>query len=137
MITCTKLIRKMFNLPALNPLQLPLIYLNGSVTWWDAELYCYIYYWEMAVARNMAEVEAIQQIIPANTEVWIGLTREVWGRWSDGRLVYFNNWLSGIAPKQNDNCAVSVFNSTAQGKFLGRNCDDKLPFVCTTISEYI
>lgn len=99
------------------------------MNWTDAQSFCREHHTELARARNMAENQEIQEVIPAGEYGWIGLFRDAW-KWSDGRNSSFKHWNKDKPNNsgKKDQCAAAAMNTS--GKWEDRNCDIKRVFVC-------
>uniref|UniRef100_A0A3P9LTK7 C-type lectin domain-containing protein n=1 Tax=Oryzias latipes TaxID=8090 RepID=A0A3P9LTK7_ORYLA len=64
------------------------VYINKSMTWSEAQIYCREHYSDLASVRNMTDNEEITKLIPNRRNVWIGLFRDSW-KWSDGSSFSF------------------------------------------------
>ncbi|XP_032366675.1 macrophage mannose receptor 1 [Etheostoma spectabile] len=102
-----------------------------SMTWPAAQSYCRQRYTDLASVRNSRENQKVQELIPTNGSVFIGLFRDTW-KWSDGSASSFRYWnLNDKEPNNNDQreaCVAADFSRL--GQWEDWNCDFKRAFVC-------
>ena len=113
-------------------------YVNEGMTWTEAQSYCRTHHTDLASVRSQTENDQIKEMLPANTNVWIGLFKDPW-KWSDGSNSSFRCW-SGSQPNENgllDECVASVIYSD------GMVCNDwachydTLPFLCYSGESFV
>uniref|UniRef100_A0A3Q1G211 C-type lectin domain-containing protein n=1 Tax=Acanthochromis polyacanthus TaxID=80966 RepID=A0A3Q1G211_9TELE len=96
----------------------------------DAQSYCRKFHTDLASIRNEEERTRVQQEIPRDKIVYVGLHRNTWSPWSDGTEHKFKNWLTGHPLANTGDCATSWIGTTNAGKWVEDRCDQKLPFMC-------
>ncbi|RVE71053.1 hypothetical protein OJAV_G00070670 [Oryzias javanicus] len=114
-------------------LNVTFVYINKTMTWPEALMFCREHHTDLASVRNMEENQKIMELLPAGKQVWIGLYRDTW-KWADGSNSSFRNWLSAEPNNyqvQNESCAAADF--TNFGQWDDRNCDEKKPFICYAV----
>ncbi|XP_051257811.1 macrophage mannose receptor 1-like [Dicentrarchus labrax] len=111
------------------------IYINKVYNWWDARQYCRNHHTDLASVRNETENMRIQEVVPRDKYVFIGLHRIVWYWWSDKTKPNFENWADGHPVSPTDTCATSVINAIHHGKWVENHCDEKLHFICHNIPD--
>uniref|UniRef100_A0A3Q1G137 C-type lectin domain-containing protein n=1 Tax=Acanthochromis polyacanthus TaxID=80966 RepID=A0A3Q1G137_9TELE len=101
-----------------------------NLTWEEAQSYCRKFHTDLASMRNEDEKTLIQQAVPGNKFVFIGLSRRTWHSWSDGTEHEFKNFLTGRPKGKTGDCATSVIGATDAGKWVEDHCDQKHHFMC-------
>ena len=99
------------------------------MTWTEAKRYCRQHFTDLASVRSQTENQQIQEMLPGNTNVWIGLFKDPW-KWSDGSKSSFTCW-SDNQPDENGligECVASVIITNMQ--CYDWTCDYTLPFFC-------
>ncbi|XP_046872307.1 C-type lectin TsL-like isoform X2 [Hypomesus transpacificus] len=108
------------------------VYVNEAMTWTRAKSYCRQQRTDLARVRSQTENQQIQEMLPGNTNVWIGLFKDPW-KWSDGSKSSFTCW-SDNQPDENGligECVASVIYTNMQCNDW--TCDHTLPFFCYSV----
>ncbi|CAK6965264.1 macrophage mannose receptor 1-like [Scomber scombrus] len=107
------------------------VYISQSMSWSSAQRYCRENYIDLATVRNDTENQQIQKMIGGYA--WIGLFRNPDTYWSDGSGSSFTYWDGGSHPLGSLSrfCGAAVQKS---GKWKAKSCEDRLPFVCYSIT---
>uniref|UniRef100_A0A672Y547 C-type lectin domain-containing protein n=1 Tax=Sphaeramia orbicularis TaxID=375764 RepID=A0A672Y547_9TELE len=79
----------------INQTQKAYMYISMLKTWFDAQTYCRTHHTDLTLIENAIENAEVYSLIPAQTNVWIGLYREPW-TWSDQTRTSFTNWITGL-----------------------------------------
>ncbi|KAG7239259.1 hypothetical protein INR49_029388 [Caranx melampygus] len=101
------------------------IFRREILPWSKALEYCRNHYTDLAIVRNQTENDMVQQVIPPNYWVWIGLSRLTW-RWTDGASK-FRSWAEGHPRDLSSNCVSMVVHEET---WVERLCDTKMYFMC-------
>nr|XP_040050068.1 chondrolectin-like [Gasterosteus aculeatus aculeatus] len=105
------------------------IFINISMKWTEAQTYCRDNHTDLASVRNLAENQKIQDLVPSQGIVWIGLFRDGW-KWSHGTHSSFTNWKQGEPKLSEETCVAANFS--ADGQWQVSHCQDMRPFICYT-----
>uniref|UniRef100_A0A673HQ37 C-type lectin domain-containing protein n=1 Tax=Sinocyclocheilus rhinocerous TaxID=307959 RepID=A0A673HQ37_9TELE len=106
-------------------------YIEMSMTWTNAQIYCSKNYVDLAVITDDTENTFLAKILSdkGHNDSWIGLYKIPW-LWSDKRSVSWSSvkWESGQPDnvKGNENCA----RANTEGLMADDNCSTRLPFYC-------
>ncbi|KAJ0064700.1 hypothetical protein NL108_011910, partial [Boleophthalmus pectinirostris] len=97
-------------------------------TWWEALDYCRNHYVDLAVIEDASELATVSNMI-GHHWVWIGLSRQPF-RWSDNRISYFRNWISGEPDNLQtiEHCVVE--NSNTEHHWLDVTCEAIHRVIC-------
>lgn len=101
------------------------------MTFFKANAYCRSLHTGLASIRNQTEKEIIAGLVTKRS--WIGLKRQRFSYWSNGRQVKFTNWnksQSDIPDFIKRRCSLV---SASTGKWFEEGCDKMLPFVCEKV----
>ncbi|TNN22346.1 Macrophage mannose receptor 1 [Liparis tanakae] len=100
------------------------------MTWTEAQSYCREHHTDLISVRNMEENQMIQNLIPSDVRIWIGLFRDRWP-WSDGSDSSFKDW-NPLVPRPpdgySDACVAADFS--ADGYWETLDCNVKSVFIC-------
>ncbi|XP_044192218.1 ladderlectin-like [Thunnus albacares] len=109
-------------------------FFSSPKTWIDAENYCLYFGANLASIHNPGEYEFITELASKNSfpSFWIGgsdAVKSLKWLWSDGSIVYYNNWASGEPNESKglENCIEML----PQG-WNDRSCGISSPFICAT-----
>ncbi len=108
-------------------------YIQKSMTWREAQLYCRTQYTDLATIADDTENTALTNIISKSNghDAWIGLSKNLW-LWSDQTNVLRSSvtWESGQPDNVNGNeeCA----SAGTEGQMADVTCSDLLAFYCKT-----
>ncbi|TNN40102.1 Macrophage mannose receptor 1 [Liparis tanakae] len=106
------------------------VFIDTLMTWIEAQSYCREHHTDLASVRNMEENQMVQNLIPFEGEVWIGLYLDNW-QWSDGSGSIFAEW-NPLVPRppdaSSDACVAADFS--ADGKWETLDCNIKSAFIC-------
>ena len=97
-------------------------------TWSEAVAHCRRHHTALASVRNDDESRMIQQKVPDDQMVMIGLYSKPWSWWSGHST--FKNWADGHPSNRGASCAASVINATHLGKWVDYNCSNNFSFMC-------
>lgn len=97
--------------------------------WREAQTYCRDNHTDLASVRNLAENRKVQDLVPSQGIVWIGLFRDGW-KWSHGTHSSFTNWKQGEPKLSKETCVAANFS--ADGQWQVSHCQDMRPFICYT-----
>uniref|UniRef100_A0A672P8A9 C-type lectin domain-containing protein n=1 Tax=Sinocyclocheilus grahami TaxID=75366 RepID=A0A672P8A9_SINGR len=106
-------------------------YIETSMTWTNAQLYCRTDYLDLAVITNDTENTFLAKILSdkGHNDSWIGLYKIPW-LWSDKRSVSWSSvkWEFGQPDnvKGNENCA----RANNEGLMADDTCSTRLLFYC-------
>ncbi|XP_078805907.1 lymphocyte antigen 75-like [Oryzias latipes] len=103
------------------------VYIDKSMTWSEAQIYCREHYSDLASVRNMKDNEEITKLIPNRRNVWIGLFRDSW-KWSDGSSLSFKYWSRSEPNGPTENCGAGY--SSGSGTWVDISCSHKFAFIC-------
>ncbi|KAJ8386372.1 hypothetical protein AAFF_G00170770 [Aldrovandia affinis] len=110
--------------------------LNTKKTGWEKAVFnCEKHYTSLTIIRNQTENKKIKDIISDsqdhdNLDVWIGLFREPWSKWSDQGVSSYRKWNSGEPNNLGGNEDCALVTTSDSGRWNDRNCDDKHSFFC-------
>ncbi len=109
------------------------MYIQKSMTWREAQLYCRTQYTDLATIADDTENTALTNIISKykGQDAWIGLSKNLW-LWSDQTNVLRSSvtWESGQPDNVNGNeeCA----SAGTEGQMADVTCSDLQAFYCKT-----
>uniref|UniRef100_H2MXT2 C-type lectin domain-containing protein n=1 Tax=Oryzias latipes TaxID=8090 RepID=H2MXT2_ORYLA len=109
------------------------VYIDKSMTWSEAQIYCREHYSDLASVRNMKDNEEITKLIPNRRNVWIGLFRDSW-KWSDGSSLSFKYWSRSEPNGPTENCGAGY--SSGSGTWVDISCSHKFAFICYSKSRF-
>ncbi|XP_038155744.1 macrophage mannose receptor 1-like isoform X1 [Cyprinodon tularosa] len=101
------------------------IVVETSMVWEDAKNYCRSKHTDLLRVWNLSENNKIHALI--ETHHWIGLYRNLWAKWSDGRLATFKNWEAGQPDDVSTSCAAV---KTDTGTWCDVDCNEEHEFIC-------
>uniref|UniRef100_A0A8C7ZJ04 C-type lectin domain-containing protein n=1 Tax=Oryzias sinensis TaxID=183150 RepID=A0A8C7ZJ04_9TELE len=109
------------------------VYIDKSMTWSEAQIYCREHYSDLASVRNMKDNEEITKLILNRRNVWIGLFRDSW-KWSDGSSLSFKYWSRSEPNGPTENCAAG--STSGSGTWTDMSCSHKFAFICYSKSRF-
>ncbi|CAK6965269.1 macrophage mannose receptor 1-like [Scomber scombrus] len=110
------------------------VYISKSMNWSSAQRYCRENYIDLATVRDDTENQQIQNLKPSGGWAWIGLFRNPDTYWSDGSGSSFTYWDGGSHPLGSLSRFCGAAAVQKSGKWKAKSCEDRLPFVCYSIT---
>uniref|UniRef100_A0A3B4ADB8 C-type lectin domain-containing protein n=1 Tax=Periophthalmus magnuspinnatus TaxID=409849 RepID=A0A3B4ADB8_9GOBI len=98
---------------------------SAMATWRTAQDTCRNNHMDLVTVTSTEINSAVQGLVTAGHEAWIGLFRDAW-EWSDGSDTSYRSWVDG-GDGDGDCAAASVEH---EGFWSVTQCTEKLPFVC-------
>uniref|UniRef100_A0A4W6FI23 C-type lectin domain-containing protein n=1 Tax=Lates calcarifer TaxID=8187 RepID=A0A4W6FI23_LATCA len=106
-------------------------YVSMSKTWADAQSYCRKMFTDLATVENQDDNSKLLE------NSWIGLHRDKWASWSDGKPTTFTNWNESQPDNSGKSASSCAVVNTTTGTWWDVNCWDYHYFICQKFKNLV